>query len=96
MKQQIISEVVQQMLPHLDNVQMQQLQKVLENTLFGCEITAQTEKKDTDDNPKLIDAFVSAKRIEGCSEKTLKYYRTTIESMVASIDKGIRHIQTED
>ncbi|WP_311430947.1 site-specific tyrosine recombinase/integron integrase [Fannyhessea vaginae] len=96
MKQQIISEVMQQMLPHLDNAQMQQLQKVLENTLFGCEITAQTEKKDADDNPKLIDAFVSAKRIEGCSEKTLKYYRTTIETMVASIDKGIRHIQTED
>lgn len=58
MKQQIISEVVQQMLQHLDNAQMQQLQKVLENTLFGCEITARTEKKDTDDNPKLIDAFV--------------------------------------
>ena len=44
MKQQIISKVIQQMLPHLDNAQMQQLQKVLENTLFGCEITAQTEK----------------------------------------------------
>ena len=96
MKQQIISEVVQQMLPHLDNAQMQQLQKVLENALFGCEITAQAEKKETDDNPKLIDAFVSAKRIEGCSEKTLKYYRTSIETMVASINKGIRHIQTED
>ena len=54
------------------------------------------EKKEKDDNPKLIYAFVSAKRIEGCSEKTLKYYRTTIETMVASIGKGIRHIQTED
>ena len=78
MKQQIISEVVQQMLPHLDNAQMQQLQTVLENALFGCEITVQTEKKDTDDNPKLIDAFVAAKRIEGCSEKTLKYYGARI------------------
>ena len=84
------------MLSHLDNAQMQQLQKVLENTLFDCKITAQTEKKDTNDNPKLIDAFVSAKRIEGCSEKTLKYYRKTIETMVASADKGIRHIRTED
>lgn len=96
MKQQIISEVMQQMLPHLDNAQMRQLQKVLEKALFGCEIIAQIGKKDTDDNPKLIDAFVSAKRIEGCSKKTLKYYRTTIESMVASINKDIRHIQTED
>lgn len=96
MKQQIISEVMQQMQPHLDNAQMRQLQKVLEKALFGCEIIAQIGKKDTDDNPKLIDAFVSAKRIEGCSKKTLKYYRTTIESMVASIGKDIRHIQTED
>ena len=96
MKQQIIINVMQQMLPHLDNAQMQKLQKVLEIALFNCEITAQTEKKDIDDNPKLIDAFVAAKRIEGCSEKTLKYYRITIETMVASIDKGIRHIQTED
>jgi site-specific recombinase xerD len=96
MKQQIISEVMQQMLPHLDNAQMRQLQKVLEKALFGCEITAQIGKKDTDDNPKLIDTFVSAKRIEGCSKKTLKYYRTTIETMVASINKDIRHIQTED
>ena len=70
--------------------------RCLKNALFGCEITAQTEKSDTDNNPKLIDAFVAAKRIEGCSEKTLKYYRTTIETMVASINKGIRHIQTED
>ena len=96
MKQQIIIDVMQQMLPHLDNAQMQKLQKVLEIALFNCEITAQTDKKDTDDSPKLIDAFVAAKRIEGCSEKTLKYYRITIETMVASIDKGIRHIQTED
>lgn len=96
MKQQIISEVMQQMLPHLDNAQMRQLQKVLEKALFGCEIIAQIGKKDTDDNPKLIDTFVSAKRIEGCSKKTLKYYRTTIETMVASINKDIRHIQTED
>ena len=96
MKQQIISEVLQQMLLHLDNAQMLQLRKVLENVMFGCEITVQMEQQDRNDNQKLIDAFVSAKRIEGCSEKTLKYYRTTIETMVSSIDKGICHIQTED
>ena len=96
MKQQIISDVMQQMLPHLDNVQLKELQKVLEYTLFGCEITKQEEKETANDNPKLVDDFVAAKRIEGCSEKTLKYYRTTIEAMATSIDKNIRHIQTED
>ena len=53
MKQQIISEVLQQMLPYLDNAKMQQLQKALENVLFGCEISVQIEKKDTDDNPNI-------------------------------------------
>lgn len=96
MKQQIITDVVQQMLPHLDNAQLKQLQKVLEHTLFDCEITKQDEKETTNDNPKLVDEFVAAKRIEGCSEKTLKYYRTTIDAMVTSVDKSIRHIQTED
>ncbi len=96
MKQQIISDVVQQMLPHLDNAQLKELQKVLEYTLFGCEITKQEEKETANDNPKLVDDFVVAKRIEGCSEKTLKYYRTTIEAMATSIDKNICHIQTED
>lgn len=96
MKQQIITDVVQQMLPHLDNVQLKQLQKVLEYTLFGCEIMKQEEKEAINDNSKLVNDFVTAKRIEGCSEKTLKYYRTTIEAMVVSINKGIRHIQTED
>ena len=69
MKQQIITEVMQQILSHLDNAQMQQLKKVLESTLLGCEITMQTEKEMPNDNPKLIDAFISAKRIESCSEK---------------------------
>ena len=96
MKQQIISEVMQQMLSHLDNAQLKELQKVLEYTLFGCEITKEEEKKPANENPKLVDDFVAAKRIEGCSEKTLKYYRTTIEAMAISIDKNIRHIQTED
>ena len=96
MKQQIITNIMQQMLLYLDNAQMQQMQKVLENALFGCEITMQLEKENTNDNPKLINDFISAKRIEGCSEKTLKYYRKTIETMVDSIEKGIRHIQTED
>lgn len=94
MKQQIIIDVMQQMLPHLDNAKMQKLQKVLEYTLHGCEITVLEENDN--DNSQLVESFISAKRIEGCSEKTLKYYRTTIETMLISVDKSIRYIQTED
>lgn len=95
MKQQIIESIIQQMLQHLDNVQLQRLKSVLEHELFDCEIKTQT-KSDEDDGNQLLDSFITAKRIEGCSEKTLKYYRTTIENMIEAVGKSVRHIQTED
>lgn len=95
MKKQIIESIIQQMLQHLDNVQLQRLKSVLEHELFDCEIKTQA-KSDEDDGNQLLDSFITAKRIEGCSEKTLKYYRTTIENMIEVVGKSVRHIQTED
>ena len=95
MKQRIMEEIVQQMLPHLDNAQLQKLQETLEHSLYNCEISCKVTEVE-DDSQKLIDSFVYAKRIEGCSEKTLKYYQTTIEAMAEAIDKDVRHMQTDD
>ena len=47
-------------------------------------------------NLKWVESFLSAKKIEGCSEKTLKYYETTIKSMLDSIGKEIKYIVTDD
>lgn len=95
MKKKIMEEIMQQMLPYLDNAQLQKLQKALEHSFYNYDISGKVEETE-DDSQKLIDAFVYAKRIEGCSEKTLKYYRTTIEAMTESIDKGVCHMQTDD
>lgn len=95
MKGEIVSEVVQQMLPFLDNVGVKKLQEVLEHTLFYYEVTASTAERE-DDSDGLISAFLSAKRIEGCSEKTLKYYQTTIEAMRSTVGKSLRRMTTED
>lgn len=95
MKQKIMEDIVQQMLPYLDNAQLHKLQEILEHSLFEYEIAGRTIETE-DDSQELINSFVYAKRIEGCSEKTLKYYRTTIEAMTEAIDKGVRHMQTDD
>ena len=95
MKGEIVSEVVQQMLPFLDNVGVKKLQEVLEHTLFYYEVTASAAERE-DDSDELVSAFLSAKRIEGCSEKTLKYYQTTIEAMYSMVGKSLRRITTED
>lgn len=96
MKDELVAEVMQQMLPYLDNAQLKQLRLVMEHTLFHYDISDSTAKPEEDDSGVLVASFIAAKRIEGCSEKTLKYYQTTIDAMVTSLGKNARHILTED
>ena len=95
MKNELITDIVQQMLPYLDNSQTKKLQQVLEHALFQYEII-EAVAPSNDDSENLVNIFIAAKRIEGCSEKTLKYYHTTIDAMINAINKSVRHIQTED
>ncbi len=95
MKQNLITDVVQAMLPFLNNAQTEHLQEVLQHTLFDYEVT-KTENETEISEQNLVESFLSAKRIEGCSEKTLKYYDSTIQAMLSSIGKGIKYIVTDD
>ena len=96
MKQVLITEVTQKMLPHLDNAQLKQLTAVLVQVLARYSVSELSADSEEDNTQELITMFLAAKRIEGCSEKTLKYYQMTIISMVTSLQKGVRHIVTED
>ena len=96
MKDDKIKEILQQMLPYLDNAQMTQLQKTLEHTLWNCTITEKPSGDAGEENGNKTDLFLASKRVEGCSEKTIAYYKATIEAALGTIDKDIRHIETED
>ena len=96
MKNELICMVMQMMLPFLDNVRLQQLRRVMEQALFHYEVTGTAVKPEEDDSIELIKMFIAAKRIEGCSEKTLKYYKKTIDAMASSLGKNVRNIVTED
>ena len=96
MKRELITEVVQAMLIYLDNAQLKQLQQVMDQTLNQYEVIGKRSISEKDDSDKLIEMFIAAKRIEGCSEKTLKYYRATIDAMMTSLQKNVKHILTED
>lgn len=99
MKEEFVNDVLRDMLAYLDNGQAEQLRRVLNHNLSGLEIQ-ESEKFDTiatgEENSRLTNSFLSAKRIEGCSEKSLAYYRKTIETMTEKIGKGITHITTND
>lgn len=99
MNDEFVNDVLRDMLAYLDNGQAAQLRRVLRCNLFGYEIqrSDSTSIEDVDaENARLTSAFLSAKRIEGCSEKSLSYYRKTIETMSEKIGKGITHIATND
>ena len=95
MKEQLIREVQRQMLPYLNNAQLKQLQGVLEGVLSGVELSRSAGMVDSA-KVDTVACFINAKRIEGCAEKTLSYYRQTIVSMLSGIEKEPQEIVTED
>ena len=99
MKDKLITEILASMTTMLSQVQLEELRRVLSHSLHNMEVTERRKipspEKNTG-NEGLLDVFISAKRIEGCSEKSLKYYDSTIHHMFVCINKSIREINTDD
>ena len=95
MKQKLINDVLQEMLPFLNNAQTERLQNVLQHTLWSYDVNKKTDERESREQD-LVSLFLSAKRIEGCSEKSLKYYQATIQTMLDELGKGVKEINTED
>ena len=93
MKEKLINDVIQAMMPHLNCNQIKMLNDVLVSALCGKEV-----KNIISDESEinLVDLFVSAKRVEGLSEKLLHYYKKTIDNMNKIINKSAQFITTDD
>lgn len=94
MKEQIITEIEQKMSSILNNEQMKKLEEILKYEFFDIEVI-KAETSETDDKD-YIDLFISAKKVEGCSDRSLNYYKTTLINMLEDIDKKANIIDTED
>ncbi|WP_434736669.1 site-specific tyrosine recombinase/integron integrase [Clostridium butyricum] len=93
--EKLIMKIEQKMIKILDNIEMDQLHKVLADCFRDIAVT----QKNGDDNQEekdYVEIFICAKRVEGCSERSLKYYSTTIKKMIDNIDKSVKLIETED
>lgn len=87
----VINAIKGEMNTILTENQMKMLEQVLTKHLSGV-ITAETEQKEIE----LLPAFIAAKRVEGCSEKSLRYYESTIRNMLEAVSKPEKQITTED
>lgn len=94
MVKDIILKIEESMSEFLEPFQMKVLHNELINNLIEVDLSKtnynEVEKKN------YLDIFICAKRVEGCSEKSIKYYKSTIEKMLENIDKEINKISTED
>lgn len=96
MKETVIREIEQAMLPFLDNAQLKSLHSALNNVLWNKNITiADPSTVEEPNDMGLLDLFISSKKVEGCSDKTLRYYRVTIAKMLTTVNIGVTHITTD-
>ena len=89
--QQLINDILYDMSEVLSAKELYALQIVLQKKL-----NTQNNQTYPYTNIEYMDMFISAKRIEGCSERTLAYYKATIEHMLSIIVTPLRQIQTDD
>ena len=88
----IITEIEQKMQSTLDNKQMSELHQVLITVLSSIGDDSAEEETER----ALLEAFLAAKKVEGCSDKSLRYYYSTIDNMLTNVGKTAKHITTDD
>ena len=87
-----IADIENAMQDHLSSAQMEQLHNVL-ISVIGADCTTE---HDVSLLTKPLDTYIAAKRVEGCSEKTLRYYESTIRNMLLAVQKQAKDIATDD
>lgn len=84
--------ILNEMAEYLSITQLKKLQEVLLKQLSENE-----PQKETISNEEYLRMFLNAKRIEGCSERTLQYYRVTTEHFLKNVTTTqIRKITTDE
>ena len=98
MKETIIQTVLDGMRAVLTENQLDLLTDVTRKALSKCEITpmATEEEQRNKENVELLGAFISSKKVEGCSDKTIHYYKSSIEKLIATVKKNVCDIATND
>ena len=90
MEEKIVT-IINKMADYLNISQMKKLQEVLLQTF-----SKNTIQKEEISNDEYLRLFLDAKRIEGCSERTIQYYNVTVVRMLQKIETPVRKISTEE
>ena len=98
MKQIIIQAIINGMTATLTEKQLELLADITQKALSEYDITtkASEEEQRNKENAELLSAFISSKKVEGCSDKTIHYYKSSIEKLIATVKKNVCKVETND
>lgn len=98
MKEKFIQEITSTMAEFLDVEQLATLNGVLLQVVSNYTITSDEESQhdSSASNLRLLEMFLSAKQVEGCSIKTAKYYEVTIKQLFKKMPKKVVNYTTDD
>ena len=83
--------ILNEMSEYLSISQMKKLQEVILKAFSDCEAAKQDIA-----NEDFLKLFLDAKKVEGCSERTIQYYKVTIEHLLKNKDTPVRRVTTEE
>ncbi len=100
MKMDVILNITKDMEDSLTDYQLNKLKESLIKNFEKLEFIMKTDdlkhQEELDENASMIESFISSKQIEGCSDRTIKYYKEIIDKFNDSFDKSIKKITTEE
>lgn len=94
MKNSLIRTINSEMNSYLNNFQLEKLNEILEYNFYNYDVIEIDKSKKELDN--YIELFIASKKVEGCSERTLNYYESTIGNMLIEVNKNVKIIDTND
>lgn len=98
MRELFVEKVIDCAGEFLDNNQRIKLKEILTEIClnYHIEILEQNQKQEIQkNNEEILNKFISSKEIEGCSVRTLKYYKDNITKMLDTVNLPINKITTE-
>lgn len=98
MKKTLINQIQTEMSGVLNNAQRQKLSEVLEHCFFNVDVIALGNENlnQIKSNQSLKEEFLSAKQVEGCSERSVSYYSSTLDNLIKTLEKPFNQMETED
>lgn len=98
MKKTLINQIQTEMSGVLNNAQRQKLSAVLEHCFFNVNVVTLDNENliQSKSNQTLKEEFLSAKQVEGCSERSVSYYSSTLDNLIKTLEKPFNQIETED